>query len=80
MELEREKQQQMALLHELEDQKAHLEQLLLKAQQDGKQQKAQEIPLNQAEVSPVHGQEVYRDPQVSRCLSKIFFLGYDSQS
>ncbi|XP_019716882.1 centrosomal protein of 295 kDa isoform X3 [Hippocampus comes] len=63
MELEREKQQQMALLHELEDQKAHLEQLLLRAQQDGKQQKAQEIPLNQAEVPPVHGQEVYGDPQ-----------------
>ncbi|XP_051933975.1 centrosomal protein of 295 kDa isoform X2 [Hippocampus zosterae] len=63
MELEREKQQQMALLHELEDQKAHLEQLLLKAQQDGKQQKTQEIPLNQAEVPPVHGQEVYRDPR-----------------
>ncbi|XP_077422888.1 centrosomal protein 295 isoform X3 [Vanacampus margaritifer] len=67
MELEKEKQQQMALLQELEDQKAQLEQMLLEAQQEEKHPKAdviQEIPLNEAEVPPVRGQEVYQRPEL----------------
>ncbi|XP_069569106.1 uncharacterized protein cep295 [Brachyistius frenatus] len=59
-ELEREKQQQMFLLQELEEQKVKLEQMLLEAQQEKEYLKAaftQEIPTNQAEV-PVYDQEV----------------------
>lgn len=59
-ELEREKQQQVVLLQELEEQKAKLEQMLHEAQQEREHLKAavtQEAPANQPEV-PVHDQEV----------------------
>lgn len=59
-ELEREKQQQLVLLQELEEQKAKLEQLLHEAQQEREHLKAavtQELPVNQPEA-PVHDQEV----------------------
>ncbi|XP_061538727.1 uncharacterized protein cep295 [Phycodurus eques] len=63
LELEREKQQQMALLQELEEEKAQLERLLNDIQQEGNHPKvtvAQEIALKQAEVPPVHDQDVPR--------------------
>ncbi|XP_061639152.1 uncharacterized protein cep295 isoform X2 [Phyllopteryx taeniolatus] len=63
LELEREKQQQMALLKELEEEKAQLERLLNDIQQEGNHPKvtvAQEIALKQAEVPPVHDQDVPR--------------------
>ncbi|XP_031719464.1 uncharacterized protein cep295 isoform X2 [Anarrhichthys ocellatus] len=59
-ELDREKQQQVVLLQELEKQKAKLEQMLLEAQQEREDLKAvvtQDEPINQPEV-PVHHQEV----------------------
>lgn len=56
-----EKQQQVVLLQELEEQKAKLEQMLLEAQQEREDLKAvviQKVPIiNQPEV-PVHGQVV----------------------
>lgn len=58
--LEREKQQQVVLLQELEEQKARLEQMLIEAQQERECLKAavtQEVPIDQTEV-PVHDQEV----------------------
>ncbi|XP_061682430.1 uncharacterized protein cep295 isoform X2 [Syngnathoides biaculeatus] len=63
LELEREKQQQMALLRELEEEKAQLERLLHDIQQEGYHPKVavtQEVPLKQAEVPPVHDQDVAR--------------------
>lgn len=59
-ELEREKQQQVVLLQELEEQKTKLEQMLLEAQQEREHLKAamtHEVPINQSEV-PVCDQEV----------------------
>ncbi|XP_062275908.1 centrosomal protein of 295 kDa [Scomber scombrus] len=59
-ELERQKQQQMVFLQELEGQKAKLEQMLLEAQREREDLKAavaQEVPVKQPEV-PVHDQEV----------------------
>lgn len=50
-ELEREKQEQVVLLHELEEQKAKLEQMLLEAQQEREHLKAavaQEVSVNQS--------------------------------
>ncbi|XP_034556597.1 centrosomal protein of 295 kDa isoform X2 [Notolabrus celidotus] len=58
-ELEREKQQQVVLLRELEEQKAKLEQMLLEAQQEREHLKAsvtQEVPVRPPEV-PVQDQE-----------------------
>nr|XP_046245960.1 centrosomal protein of 295 kDa [Scatophagus argus] len=65
-ELEREKQQQVVLLQELEEQKAKLEQMLLEAQQEREQLKSavtQEaaVPVNQPET-PVHDQDVTSVP------------------
>ncbi|XP_034385039.1 uncharacterized protein cep295 isoform X3 [Cyclopterus lumpus] len=59
-ELDREKQQQVVLLQELEEQKAKLEQMLLEAQQEREDLKAvvtRDEPVSQPEV-PVHDQEV----------------------
>nr|XP_040030601.1 uncharacterized protein cep295 isoform X2 [Gasterosteus aculeatus aculeatus] len=59
-ELDREKQQQVVLLQELEEQKAKLEQMLLEAQQEREDLKAvvtQDEPVNPPEV-PVHEQDV----------------------
>ncbi|XP_037320597.2 uncharacterized protein cep295 isoform X2 [Pungitius pungitius] len=59
-ELEREKQEQVVLLQELEEQKAKLEQMLLEAQQEREDLKAvvtQDEPLNSLEL-PVHDQDV----------------------
>ncbi|XP_078103166.1 centrosomal protein 295 isoform X1 [Sander vitreus] len=58
-ELERQKQQQVVLLQELEEQNAKLEQLLLEAQQEREDLKAvvtQRLPINQTKL-PVHDQE-----------------------
>ncbi len=58
--LEREKQQQVVLLQELEEQKAKLEQMLIEAQRERERLKVavtQEVPVNQREV-PVQDQEV----------------------
>ncbi|XP_044209509.1 centrosomal protein of 295 kDa [Thunnus albacares] len=66
VELERQKQQQIVLLQELEEQKAKLEQMLLEAQQEREDLKAavtQEVPVNQPEV-PVHDQEVTHDVEL----------------
>lgn len=63
-ELEREKQQQVVLLQELEEQKAKLEQMLIEAQQEREHLKAavtQEVPINQTEVT-VHDREVTAVP------------------
>jgi len=52
-ELEREKQQQVLLLQELEEQKARLEQMLFEAQQEREHLKAavsQDVAINQPEV------------------------------
>ncbi|GAA6223572.1 centrosomal protein of 295 kDa [Lates japonicus] len=58
-ELEREKQQQLVLLQELEEQKAKLEQMLLEAQQEREHLKAatQEVPITQQDL-PVRDQDI----------------------
>lgn len=71
VQLEREKQQQMVLLQELEDQKAKLEQMLQEAQQEREHLKAavtQEVPINRPEV-PVQDQEVTRGLEVDNWLN-----------
>ncbi|XP_037631417.1 centrosomal protein of 295 kDa isoform X2 [Sebastes umbrosus] len=69
-ELDREKQQQLVLLQELEEQKAKLEQMLLEAQQEREDLKAavtQRVLVNQPQV-PLHDQEVTSVPPVTELV------------
>lgn len=59
-ELEREKQQQVRLLQELEEQKTKLEQMLLEAQQEREHLRAavsRDVPVSQPE-EPVRDQDI----------------------
>lgn len=77
-ELEREKQQQLVLLQELEDQKAKLEQLLREAQQEREHLKAQKLPVNQPEA-PGHDQEVTSGlSTVVNQLLMLFSIGLEA--
>lgn len=75
-ELETEKQQQMFLLQELEEQKAKLEQMLLEAQQEREHLKAaaaRETILNQAE-EPARDQQA-TPPLITQVEAAVFCMG-----
>lgn len=77
-ELEGQKQEQVVLLKELEEQKAKLEQMLLEAQQEREHLKAavtQEAPVNQPEV-PACDQEVtsVAPARVSKIFSVLLLI------